>query len=242
MIVSHRHRFVFVKTRKTAGTSVELALSQACGPEDIVTPVSPEDEPLRAEGDPGPRNYYMGPWWRQRPRELLRSLVGGGRRPCLYNHVPAARARRLLGREVWDGYYRFCFERNPWDKVVSAYYWRNRDQLGPDGEPPLSFASFVAQGPKAWRVSDLHLYTLRGELLVDRVCRFEQLEQELGSVCEQLGVSWDGRLPSAKATTRRRAPGKAKRDYTSYYSDAEVAAVGRCFRREIELMGYRFGE
>ena len=38
MIASFSCRFIFLKTRKTAGTSVELALSPACGPEDIVTP------------------------------------------------------------------------------------------------------------------------------------------------------------------------------------------------------------
>jgi len=37
VIASHRHRFVFVKTRKTAGTSLEIALSRHCGPDDVVT-------------------------------------------------------------------------------------------------------------------------------------------------------------------------------------------------------------
>jgi len=37
MIISHRHRYIFIKTRKTAGASVELALVQSCGPDDIMT-------------------------------------------------------------------------------------------------------------------------------------------------------------------------------------------------------------
>ena len=45
MIISHEHKFIFLKTRKTAGTSIELALSQLCGPNDIITPISPNDEP-----------------------------------------------------------------------------------------------------------------------------------------------------------------------------------------------------
>ena len=37
MIISHKHKFIFVKTRKTAGTSVQEALERICGPDDIVT-------------------------------------------------------------------------------------------------------------------------------------------------------------------------------------------------------------
>ncbi len=49
MIVSHKHQFVFLKTRKSAGTSAEIALSKHCGPDDIITPLSPEDEAMRRD-------------------------------------------------------------------------------------------------------------------------------------------------------------------------------------------------
>ena len=47
MIVSFQHEFIFVKTRKTAGTSIEMALTPFCGPDDIVTPIDPPDERSR---------------------------------------------------------------------------------------------------------------------------------------------------------------------------------------------------
>lgn len=43
MIISHAHRFIFIKTEKTAGTSLEIALSRYCGSDDI-TPFWEEDE------------------------------------------------------------------------------------------------------------------------------------------------------------------------------------------------------
>jgi hypothetical protein len=37
----------FLEDQKDGGTSIELALSQLCGPDVIITPISPNDEPPR---------------------------------------------------------------------------------------------------------------------------------------------------------------------------------------------------
>ena len=52
-IVSHKFGFIFCKTRKTAGTSLEVYLGRRCGPEDIVTPIlppNPEHQPRNHRG------------------------------------------------------------------------------------------------------------------------------------------------------------------------------------------------
>jgi hypothetical protein len=116
MILSHRHRFIYIRCRKTASTSMELALSRICGPDDVVTRLPwPEDEALRRQiGGRGPQNH-LGPHGRMR----------------FYNHMPAAEIRLLVGEDVWNGYYKWCVERNPWDKVVSDYYYRFRHPSRP---------------------------------------------------------------------------------------------------------------
>jgi hypothetical protein len=47
MIFSKRHKFIFIKGRKVAGTSTEIALSTICGPDDIITPIGQSDEMMR---------------------------------------------------------------------------------------------------------------------------------------------------------------------------------------------------
>ena len=121
MIVSHRHKFIFIKSRKTAGTSVEIALSRFCGDEDIVTPIRPETtEELEKMGFKGAQNYRLSPLqftvhdWRERLR---------GKRPAFRDHLPAASIKKVLGDKVWNSYFKFSIERNPYDKAVSRYYW-----------------------------------------------------------------------------------------------------------------------
>ena len=60
MIVSHAHRFIFIKTQKTAGTAMEVALSAICGPDDIITPIQTWIEGERREhAGRGPQNYRL---------------------------------------------------------------------------------------------------------------------------------------------------------------------------------------
>ena len=39
MIISHEYKFIFIKTVKTAGTSIYHYLAPLCGPDDILSPI-----------------------------------------------------------------------------------------------------------------------------------------------------------------------------------------------------------
>jgi hypothetical protein len=52
-IISFSHNFIFVKTRKTAGTSLEVHLAQQCADDDIISPIYPETSVHK------PRNYIQ---------------------------------------------------------------------------------------------------------------------------------------------------------------------------------------
>ena len=113
MIISHKYKFIFLKAQKTAGTSIEIALSKYCGANDIITPVSPEDEKIRRDlGYPGPQNY-LSPIRDYGIRDVAKRLLKGERKARFKNHISAKKVKAYIGEQVWNSYYKFCFERNP---------------------------------------------------------------------------------------------------------------------------------
>lgn len=231
MILSHRHRFIFIKTAKTAGTSIEIALSRLCGPDDVITPMAAADEALRAPV--GPRNYIRaaGPFgWKKiverHPRLFGKPRVGLDPAHDFYNHMPARLVRRYVGEEVWRGYYKFAFERNPWDKHVSAYGWRRRDDPN-----RLSFRDFVVgrEKPRGWE-----LYTEDDRVVVDFVGRFETLAADLALALRKAGVDAPLVLPHAKSNAARGG------DWRAAYDDETRALVAGLYAREIAAFGYSF--
>jgi hypothetical protein len=229
MIVSHAHKFIFLKTKKTAGTSIELAMSELCGPDDVITPLTEIDEALRAEGR-GAQNWRLHGWWSS-PRPLFkrRWLKFTAEDYGFYNHMPAAEARARIDDKVWRNYFKFAFDRNPWDRQVSFYHHR----YGREEKPP-SFASFMHRDSRA-RINNYDVYAVDGDVAVDFVGRFESLEEDLKLVLGRLGLSLPAALPRAKSTFRR---GNAP--YRDYYDDDTREIVARWYAREIKFLDYVF--
>ena len=219
MIVSHEHGFVFMKTRKTAGTSVEIALSRVCGDDDVITPVTDVDEALRrAQGGRGPQHF-------ESPPHLERKA---------FNHMPVSMVRKMLGRKKFETYFSFAIERNPWDAVVSLYHWRSFD--AEPGAALPSFGDYVASDAVAtFATRNQRIYRIKGEVAVDRVLRYESLDSDLAAVWKELGLPGTPDLPHAKGGTRPRAA-----SYRSYYDDTTRARVAELFATPIADLGYEF--
>lgn len=230
MILSHKHRFLFLKTRKTAGTSVECVLSAICGPDDVVTPLNREGEALRLGG--GPRNYVLRP----APLHIrvLRALGAKRQHPdeiILNDHEPYDRIIAKLGNGALEGYRRVTIERNPWDRQVSYYHWRKRVR----GREALTFEDFM-RNEKLARINNFEIYSSNGAIVADRVMRYETLDDDLRAFLQDLGIERDFVLPKAKQKYR----GPDKRPYRDYYTAHTKDLVADWYRREIEAFGYAF--
>lgn len=254
MIVSHAHRFIFIKTQKTAGTAMEVALSKFCGPDDIITPIQTWIEGERAEqSGRGPQNYrFSHPLVPKRP--LIKRLMGRPERhyhPSIgfYDHMPAWRVKAYVGDEVWGSYFKFAFERNPWDRQVSWYHYKTKSK--PDGLVP-TFEAFLADEKRA-KVDNHALYAIDGTVAVDFLGRYEAIETDFAQALAQAGLPDDVALPKVNVRRARTlgdagGGGPSATDlepadepaYRRHYTDAARTKVTGWYRAEIDLLGYTF--
>ena len=234
MIVSHKHRFVFMKTRKTAGTSIEIALSEHCGPKDIISPIGQADEKIRSElGFRGPQNRWVSPL-----KLGFRGIIGLLQRKewaFHYNHCTADLVRHRIGASRFDDYTSFCVVRNPWDKAVSMYWWIKNRGDGHAIDNSISFSDFILNAPRKL-ITDQDIYMIDGEVVVDHIIKFEDLQNGLDSTMSKIGLP-NLSLPHAKAGTR-----KKKEHYSKMYDDKTRDFIASQCAFEIEKFGYEFDD
>lgn len=151
MLVSHRYRFIYTKTVKTAGTSVESYFEPYCMKEGEWSFSNQRDEYISDAGIIG----YRG---KNRPDNCV-----------WYNHMSAREIKNLLGQDIWDSYFKFCVVRNPFSKAVSWYYFRGRSNpFEPERIPLLK-----KQSNKQNRLSLQELYLPETKSIIEQKYAFE---------------------------------------------------------------------
>jgi len=226
MIISHTYRYIFIKSTKTAGTSIEAALSNYCSGPDIVTPL----------GNYSVNRDETGAW-------VHKAMNEGNYR----QHDDAVTIKSSLPPEVWNEYFKFSVARNPWERTLSRFFWNHRNDptlkpkkelirmLGTASGEFETARNLFRQFLSAGRLdTNDRFYVIDGKLCVDYVVRYEDLAENLGVVCRKVGLP-KMTLPHLKSGIR--SPGI---HYSAYYDDETRDIVAQAHRKDIDLFGYRF--
>ncbi|HVT34254.1 MAG TPA: hypothetical protein VHE37_01620 [Nevskiaceae bacterium] len=238
MIASYLHNFIFVKTKKTAGTSAEIVMSPWVGPADVVTPMDPRDEILRADFGGKPQNFGRN---RKAERNYMKVILGEDvaairamrlSSPNRFReHMPARLIREELP-DLWKVAYKFTIERHPYDKILSRAWMairrRQRDQAGE------LLSEKIDEVIERGLALNYPMYMAKDKVLVDRIMPYEQMWKEVAALAQRLGKEMPLYLPQAKAQFRR-----DKRPASEILSAAQKQRIYEKHAIEFELMGYQ---
>ena len=200
MIISHTHKFIFVKTRKTAGSSIEKYLvDYYFGPEDVCT---------GSDMDSNPR---------------LNTASNNGH--LKWNEIAAQYPKEW--QWYHKNYYKFAVERNPWEKLVSMYWFYKsyRPTMVQQG-----FEDFLDKHIE--QCNDWDMYAQEDELKVDCLIDYADLHNAMKTI----PVPYADEL----SFVRMKSGISQSADYREMYNSHTRKSVEQVFQKPIQHFGYTF--
>ncbi|HYW34940.1 MAG TPA: sulfotransferase family 2 domain-containing protein [Balneolaceae bacterium] len=143
--------------------------------------------------------------------------------------MPASEIKRYTDPDVWNNYFKFCFERNPWDKFISWYWWKGGD------EEYSTFREFINSGNA--KPSGFELYTINSQIIVDEVYKYEELSAAMEDISKRLNL--DEKLDLSKINAKG-SINKSRKHYSELLSDYEREWISKVNAREIAFFDYEF--
>lgn len=208
-MIIHTHKAIFLHIPKTAGSSIEVALNTT-------------EQTNAGAIDEATGKFYP---------------ITTGRE----KHFDARAYRKHYGRKIWRNYFKFTVVRNPWQRIHS-WWWNNKEVTG---AVSLPFSEFVRTSletssplPKSLRPQINWITSDNGEVEMDYICRFEDIESDFREVCRLIKAPLV-ELPRVLVENRNPA---SRRHYTEDYDAELVELVAAVYAEDISFFNYPFGK
>jgi hypothetical protein len=209
--ISCSKRFILLHLPRTGVSSIIAAL----------------DDELFVRAPPTRANKLMSKYLAFVPRPIEKTYFRA--------HETAARVRRLVPADVFEGFRKIAFVRNPYSWLVSLYELVLQSPNHRHHERVRSMPGFSAyvdwEIGRGKRLQHRYLLEPDGRLLVDDIGRFERLDDDAAKIFGAIGVEL-GPVPRIGQFTRR--------DYRDFYDDSSRRKVATHWVRDLELLGYDF--
>ena len=128
-------------------------------------------------------------------------------------------------------YFKFAFVRNPWDRLLSFYFFKKTDRAKIKISDDLSLKNFILT--EAGQTKFNQCSYIDGFDENSFIGRFENLQEDFNKICETIDIPKQT-LPLGNATKHNH--------YTEYYDDETREIVEEKYAQDIDYFGYKFGE
>lgn len=218
-MISHRHNFIFIHIPKCGGTSVELSLLKN---EGVINTDNKHD--LKFLSDEQKQKYQLG---------------------YSYRDV-SIQHKRIDQYKKWTDqtgkpYFTFTFVRNPWQRLVSEYFYIKKMNgcLCNDFQSQYPTFKHFVMNDGVYKCSykshdysqiDFVLNSNHGRM-TNFVGRCEHMQFDFDYVCDRIGID--------RIELPKRNPTKHKH-YSTYYDDESMNMVNDMYSTDINYFGYTF--
>lgn len=206
-MISIQKNFLFVHIPKTGGNSIQNVL----------------------------RDYSEDEITRNKRQDGLERFGVSNRQYNTRKHAKLFDYKNSIESEIYDSLFKFAGIRNPWERVISAYFspgkntveW-NRDTFLAVLNKKVRLRDALSETrPSKWE-RDAPMCGREIDSDVDFLIRFENLDEDFRTVCARLDIPY-APLPRRNVSKREH--------YSEYYDEELKDLVARRFRDEIDYGG-----
>jgi hypothetical protein len=210
MLISDKHKFIFIHNPKAAGISIYHALKGFSNP--------------MCRHNMRQFNYYT------------HKILGPVSMLCNFpRHISAAELKAELPARKWNSYLKFGVVRNPYDRATSFFFYL---QQRPKSDKYSlfrklgNFRNYVLylKDQNFKETQKYYFADAQGHILMDHILRFENLETDFPALVGRLGLP-PVSLPVLNAR-------KAKKDYVEHLDNEILAILNDIYHEDFELFGY----
>ena len=139
-----------------------------------------------------------------------------------------------------EDYFKFAIVRNPFDWVVSWYFYR-KSVSNNNNTKDISFKEWlVDKNSSAYNIEGIGLTLSQYDIIscnknikIDFVGRYENFQEDFNTICDKIGI------PKLQLPHKNKSKHK---HYTEYYDDETHEIVAEKYAKDIEYFGYEFGK
>ena len=249
MLVSHEHKFIFLKSIKTASTSVFGFFLPYCLPKEKAEKYNysfKSSQDLIGKYQTG----MIG---------LIKHTKG---KEARLQHVQTSTAKKTLDsidENIWKDYFKFSIVRNPFDLLVSLYFfrinytWKVNPKLKPKGNLKLpfkkpnnlkehkqNFYQFLTNliNDKIYhRPKGYIYYKINNEFVCDYHIRYENLKEGIEYVCQKCNIK-NYNFKNLKHFRSNTKPKNLK--YQDMYNETTKELAYNFYKEDFEKFDYKF--
>jgi len=223
MIISHKHKFIFIHIPKCAGSSITSSLREYYG-------YSSQEKLRNAD-----LNDFA----------VFKVDHRYGNADYLEQHSTYNEVKEYFDNNNLNinDYFKFSFVRNPWTRRVSQFEYASRmykdEQANWAKEKAnVSFKEFLIKygDSQLNYLSEKHIdpkTPKQNKVMVDFIGKTENLQEDFNTICDKIKIPKQ-QLPHKNKTKHKH--------YTEYYNEETKQIVAEKHAKDIEQFGYKFGE